>query len=193
MSDLIPANYYNATVVPVDGDKVQFGFTKEGKKQLAICFEILDGECAGRRITWFGYFGDTLSNGKTPTTVTERTIRSLRYCGFRGDDLMTVNDQALDQSVSITVEHSEYQGKVSAKVAWVNARGGGGFKLSAPMKKDDLRMFAAELKMAVRRIPEAAGEKAVRGASAPSDGEDVGDAPGTGDSHVTEDPDSIPF
>ncbi len=191
MSDMIPEGYYNATAVPVATDngpqKVQFGFTKENKRQVAVCFEILDGEYAGHKLTWFGYFTEK---------TTERTIQALRYCGFRGDDLMAANDQALDQAVSITVEHAEYLGKVSAKVAWVNAPGGGGFKLSAPMKKDDLRRFAAEMKMAVRGIPDAPGEKAVRGSSPGSDGDDAGDAPGTGDRHVGKGraaEDDIPF
>lgn len=192
MSELIPEGYYNAVAVPVTTDDgtmtIQFGYTKENKRQVAVCFEVLDGPHAGHRLTWFGYFTEK---------TTARTIQALRYCGFRGDDLAAAAAQTLDQQVSITVEHAEYNGKVSAKVAWVNAPGGGGFKLSAPMKRDDMRKFAAEMKMAVRSIPDAPGEKAVRGApSGGFDGDDVGDAPGTGDRHVGKSraaEDDIPF
>lgn len=190
MSDLIPVGYYNAVAVPVTTDDgpmtVQFGYTKESKRQVAVCFEVIDGPYMGQRLTWFGYFTEK---------ATARTIQALRFCGFRGDDLAAAVTQALDQQVSITVEHAEYNGKVSAKVAWVNAPGGGGFKLSAPMKRDDMRKFAAEMKMAVRAIPDAPGEKATRGQQAPSD-DDLGDAPGTGDRHVGKSraaDDDIPF
>jgi hypothetical protein len=189
--DLIPEGYYSAVVVPVATDegpqKVQFGFTKENKRQIAVCFEVIDGDYIGHKLTWFGYFTEK---------TTERTIQALRYCGFRGDDLMTVNEQALDQAVSITVEHAEYNGKISAKIAWVNAPGGGGFKLSAPMKKNDMRRFAAEMRMAVRGIPDAPGEKAVRGGRSSSSGEDLGDEPGVGDRHIGKGraaEDDIPF
>lgn len=154
MSEMIPPGYYNAVAVPVDvGDGrvwAQFGETDAGMKQVVLAFEILDGPEAGRRISWFGYFGPK---------STDRTIESLRLCGFTGDDLAQVPQQQLLQKVSITVEHSEWDGKVRAKVAWVNRPGGGGVKLDKPMDPNGLRLFAASLRAKVKSKPVVAGER----------------------------------
>lgn len=81
MANLIPPGYYRAVAVPVQTDDgetyVQFGETKDGNPQVAVTFAILDGSQQGRRSTWFGYFTEK---------TTKRTIESLRYCGFKGDD-----------------------------------------------------------------------------------------------------------
>jgi hypothetical protein len=161
--NLVPAGFYNAVAVAVDTDDgrvwAQFGETKNGTKQVVVTFELLEGAHAGRRLPWFGYF--------TKDSY-ERTIESLRLTGFKGDDLATVPFQQLNQKVSVTVEHSEWEGKVRAKIAWVNKPGGGGVKLASPLGKDALRMFAASLKAKVASKPEVAGEKAEGGGAAQS-------------------------
>lgn len=160
MSEMIAPGFYNAVAVPleIEGSRVwaQFGESKEGTKQVVVAFEILDGPEAGRRISWFGYFG--------PKSM-DRTIESLRLVGFTGDDLATLPTQQINQKVSITVEHSEWDGKVRAKVAWVNRPGGGGVKLEKPLAENDLRMFAASLRNRVKSKPAVAGEKVEPGAT----------------------------
>lgn len=193
-TDLIPEGYYRAAAVPVqadDGDVwVQFGETKDGNPQVAVQFAILDGPQAGRRLTWFGYF--------TEKSI-KRTIQGLRLCGFRGDDLAALTSQAINQEVSITVEHSEWDGKVSAKVAWVNAPGGGMVKLERPMNKDQIRIFGAKLKGHVRAVAEVRGQPAdapaTSGRSAPSDnGTRDGDAlTARGPAPPPPDDEGIPF
>lgn len=155
MADLIPQGYYRAVAVPVHTDDgevwVQFGETKDGSPQVAVQFAILDGPHAGRRCTWFGFF--------TEKSI-KRTIESLRFCGFKGDDLAKLPFQPISQEVSITVEHNEWDGKTSARVAWVNAPGGGGVKLEKPMSKDQLRLFGAKLKGHVKQVAEVSGSAA---------------------------------
>lgn len=185
MPDLIPAGYYRAVAVPVDTDDgptyVQFGESSKGTSQAVVNFEILDGECAGRRIVWFGYFSEK--------TVT-RTVESLRYCGFKGDDLAALLTQTLDQEVQLVIQHEDYQGTTSAKVAWVNRAGGGGFKLKEPMQKAGLQRFAAMMKNSVKAIPEAPGPKGERGAKpTPDQHRDVSSA----DAPASSDNDGIPF
>lgn len=156
---LIPEGRYRAFAVPVttmNGDTwCQIGESKNGKPQAVVNFEILDGEEAGRRIAWFGYFTE-----KTAA----RTVEALRYCGFTGDDLAAATVQPLEQEVEIVVNHETYEGKTSAKVQWVNRAGGGGFKLEKPMDRNGLNRFAAQMKNAVRQVPESPGAKAERGA-----------------------------
>lgn len=171
---MISEGRHNAVAVPVETDSgsvyAQFGVTNNGKNQVVVNFEILDGEDAGQTIAWFGYFA-TEKNAK-------KTIESLRNCGFKGDDLAACGDQVLDQRVSLVVEHEEYEGKVKAKVAWVNSSGGGGFRLEKPMADGDRRKFAASMKNLVRGVSEVSGEKGERGRSS-ADPEDRGDDPMT--------------
>lgn len=147
---MLPAGNYDAVATPDSelGLYAQFGESKNGKQQVAINFEIITGEHAGRHITWFGYF--------VPAAAT-RTIEALRYCGFRGDDLSTAPTQKLNQRVQIVVEHDEYQGRKSAKVKWVNRGGNGGVKLAKPYDAKAMRDLAQQLKATVSIIPEEAG------------------------------------
>lgn len=192
--DLIPAGQYAAVAVPVRteaGDSwAQFGETKNGNPQVAVNFEILEGEHSGRRITWFGYFTEK-------TTV--RTVESLRYCGFTGNDLAAATYMPLENEVQIVIDHEEYNGKWSAKVQWVNKAGGGLFKLEKPMDKRGLERFAAQMRGAVGAIPDAPGKKAERaqrpagnghGAQPPSPG---GPPAGWRDSAPPPDDSDIPF
>jgi len=182
MSDLVPAGFYRAVAVPVtiDGHPVwgQLGRSKnKGTEQVAMYFAILDdGPYKGRRLLWVGFFTETSA---------DRTIESLRFCGFRGDDLATVITGPLDQEVSITVEVEEYEGKKRSKVAWVN-ESGGGMKMANPMDAKDLRTFAAKFKAKVKGKPEIQGTKTTApppgAATAPAGGsdeppEDRGDDP----------------
>lgn len=173
---MIEAGYYRAVAVPVstpDGDTyAQFG---EGKNhpQVVVNFEILDGPEAGHRIAWFGHFSEK---------TIHRTVESLRYCGFKGDDLAGAVTQKLDQEVQIVVAHDDYNGKTTAKVNWVNRAGGDGFRMDKPMAGTALSRFAAQMKNAVRQIPEANGKKAERGA--PGTAQSTGDQSPPADDHI---------
>jgi len=162
MSDLIPPGFYNAVAVPTDVDGAQlwaqFGETKNGTKQVVLHFEILDGAHAGKRLPWFGFF---------TANSADRTIESLRACGFKGDDLALAQDQEMSLRVSVTVEHSTWEGKTRAKIAWVNRPGGGGVKLEKPMDANALRMFSASLKTRVAGKPVVSGEKGEPGKAPP--------------------------
>lgn len=195
-SNLIPIGYYRAVAVPVfiDGAELwaQFGETQEGQPQVAITFAILDGPSAGRRAAWFGSFS---------AAAIKRTIESLRYCGFKGDKLANLLSQKINQEVSITVEHNEWKGKVTAKVAWVNAAGGGGIKLAKPLGTDQLRLFSAKMEMHVKGVAEVAGAPAAApvaasqpAAAPPEPAEDKGDDPWAGGGNPPPPgDDSIPF
>jgi hypothetical protein len=87
-------------------------------------------------LPWFGSFS---------TAALEYTIKGLRRCGFQGDDISTINQQSLDQAVSVKVEHEEYNGRYYARVAFVN-KPGGTVKLNTPLSGTELRVFAAQLK-----------------------------------------------
>lgn len=148
---MLPIGNYEAVATPVETEDgpvyAQFGETKTGKQQVAITFEILASEYAGQRITWFGYF--------TPNAA-ERTVQSLRYCGFRGNDISQAPTQALTSRVQLAIEHDEYNGRTSTKVRWVNRPSSGGMVLAKPYDKKAMRDLAEQLKATVAIVPEEA-------------------------------------
>lgn len=183
MLDLIPNGTICkavATSIEVDGVPtfVQFGTTKgkdgsPGKKQVLMMFEILDGQHAGRRVPWWGYFTEK---------SWANTVKGLRACGFKGDELHTLPAQQLDQEVSITIGINEWEGKQNNRVAWVNPASSG-IKLADPMNGNDLRQFSAFMKSKASTIAAVDGKKADRSQKPGSDSQPSGpqDSPPPGD------------
>lgn len=191
---MIPAGTYPAVVVPqsLEGgaaSAARFGESKDkGTPFVLVAFEILSGPQAGQRISWFGYFTDK---------TVDRTVESLRACGFHGDDLAAFSDQNPDIEVQIVVGHEEYEGKMRAKVQWVNSLSRG-INIEKPMDKKSLGLFAARFKSKLKATAVVEGKKAERQAptAASSEPEDRGDEPGVNDRHVGSnhgDDDGIPF
>jgi hypothetical protein len=167
---MIPEGIYAAAVVPVETPhgslSIQFGPpTPNSPFSAALSFEIINGPCSGQRMTAFLYFGDKA--GKSGKTTFERSIESLRICGFTGDDLDKFSDQHPDQEVSLTVKHEVYtnpqtgEKKTTAKVAWINSPMRG-FVIEAPLATSDLRKFSAQFKGALKRMPPVVTRKAER-------------------------------
>lgn len=108
------------------------GYTKGGKEQIAVTFKLSTGES----ITWYGSFSDA---------AFDRTIKSLRACGWQGDDLSQLGT-ALIQNVELVIDYEDdLQGKPRPKVKWVNELGGGG-GLSNPMSPKQAADFARRMK-----------------------------------------------
>ncbi len=209
---MIPAGTYPAVVVPVEVDgemvSIQWGPASQNSPlSAAVAFEILSGQHAGQTITAFLHFSTEVKPGsKTGKSQMDRSIESLRYCGFTGDDIDQFFSQNPENEVSITVEHEEYQGKTRAKVAWINKPGGGGgFVLQKRMAPTDLKKMAARMKSKIKAAPVYEGKKAERQAPTASEGEgtggwnglDQGDPDPTAGTQVREpgadDDSSIPF
>lgn len=102
---------------------------KKGTPFVGVKFRVTDGEFAGETLKWEGYLSDKA--GASGKTTAERTIESLQYCGWRGDDLseFTKGLHGLDTSeVELVVEMEEGledPSKKFPKVQWVNRVGGG--------------------------------------------------------------------
>lgn len=127
---MIPVGKYKARAT--EGG---LGLTKGGREQVAVAMSIVDGDQAGNSLTWFGHF--------TPDT-TSRTLESLRHLGWKSDDLSDL-DGILDNEVEIVVEHDVYNGKTSAKIAWVN-RLGTGLALKERLDPAAAKAFAARMR-----------------------------------------------
>ena len=120
-----------------------FGLTKKDLEQIAVEFEILEGEDAGEFITWYGYF----------TADTEqRTLESLRACGWQGDDLAELKGMG-SRKVSLVIEDETFEGKTHSRVRWVNRFGGNGVRLAKTMDAQARRQLAARLRPAAAATP----------------------------------------
>lgn len=123
----------------------EFGYTEKGNEQVMVIFELTDPELAGETVPWWGYFTERTA---------ERTMQSLRFCGWKGDDVTTL-DGLTDNEVEVEIEHNTYKGKTNARVAWVN-RVGGGLQLKTPMAEAQRKAFAQKMKaLAVKTRKEA--------------------------------------
>lgn len=132
------------------------GESENGKPHIAVSFKIKDTDGEEKFVSWRGFFTDA---------AIDRTIESLRYLGFEGDDLG--NLVGLDKNeVELVVEDEEYEGKVYARVQWIN-------KPRAPMVKtvlegQKLSAFAAQMKSAFRAHDAANGKRTPTSRPAPS-------------------------
>lgn len=139
-----------------------FAKTKKGDEQVIVSFELSEGAHQGERIVWRGSFSE---NKCGATTVAQRTLDSLTYCGWDGDTEAGVYEYTDEEGIKrqeqvayltpsiatkdviLVVEHEEYEGKTSARVAWVNSADGGGALLAKnTMSADEGASFAARLK-----------------------------------------------
>ncbi len=133
MSSRFPEGYYKARAV-----SSQLGTTSKGTAQIAVEFELIDEAWNGQRITWFGFFSE-----KTK----ERTLESLRHCGWTDDDLAVDPLPGFGSvEVSLSIADEEYNGEVNSRVKWVNKAGGGGVELKSPMNDAQKKAFAASMK-----------------------------------------------
>lgn len=123
------------------------------KPMLVVLFDILTEGASHSSLTWRGFFTE-----KTE----ERTIESMRFMGFEGDNLEDI--VGLDKNeVELVVEDEEYmdgeEAKISAKVQFVNKLRA--LQVKAPLEGDGLKMFAARMKETFRRVDAAGGKRAV--------------------------------
>lgn len=116
----------------VEGD---LDITNNGTEQIAVRFVLTDGEHKGSYITWYGFFTEK---------TTERTLESLRHCGWQGDDLTNL-DGITENDVELVIEDEEGQdGEWRSRVRWVNQPGGRALK--SRMDEATKAAFAAKMR-----------------------------------------------
>lgn len=141
-----------------------FGVAKTGTHQIFVTCEILDVDAdgnekpSGEEITWIGSFTDK---------TTPRTIESLGYFGWTGDNLEELDDpsperifELMPSSVDLAVDVEDYEGKQQLRVKWVNAPGGGKFAFKEPLQGSALKSFAAQMRGTIRGARGATGPRA---------------------------------
>ncbi len=131
--DLIPAGKYVARA-----EHWKLGEASTGSEQVVVDFKFSDPALGS--ILWFGFF--------TEKTY-ERTVESLRHCGWKGTDVLELDTPQADlnaNEVEIVVEHDTYKGKTSAKVAWVNNLSRAGVNVVAPLAIEKRTSFQQRMK-----------------------------------------------
>ncbi len=125
--------HYKARALDAD-----FGFAGTGTKQVALSFEILDGDERGEHISWYGFF--------TQNTA-ERTVESLRHCGcvFPDDRLDDLNGLGNTEVELVVEEETSERGEAKSRVRWVN-RLGGGVALGSRMDEVEKRALSDEMR-----------------------------------------------
>lgn len=166
MSNLIPEGSYTARAV----GEVQYGVTKSGGDFVRLALSVQTGE-GPRTMSRDLYFTDKTA---------ERSIESLRHCGWTGNDLNTLAigvDGLGDVDASVTVEHEDYtpegetEPRTVAKIAWINAAGGA--KVLAPMSDGQRQAFGQRFKglaMKIKPTAAPAGAKPAAPAQRPANG-----------------------
>lgn len=110
------------------------GHSQKGTPQIAIELQVLEGQCEGESMTWYGSFSEAAH---------PYTFNSMRTLGWEGDDLGDLSTLNKNE-VQITVAEEEYNGEVNLRVKWINPLGG--LALKDPMKPDQIKAFAARMK-----------------------------------------------
>lgn len=145
-----------------------WGLGTAGQKatpEVAVEFGIITPGADVQAITWHGYLTDA---------ALERTVESLRHCGWKGDDVSDGLPGLDTNEVSLVIEDEEYEGRTYPKVQFVNRKGG--LALKAPMAQDQAKAFGASLKDKIRAIEAAKGSKPAS-SSTPSAPPSNGSAP----------------
>jgi hypothetical protein len=136
MENIFPQGIFTAAVI----DK-GLGRSSKGTAQVFVSFQAKDGEAAGQTIAWYGSFSDA---------ALPYTMEKLRTTGFAGDDLSDISSVGSAGDVQIVVAHEKYEGKIRAKVQFINALGGA--RLANPMDDADKRRFAAEMRSKIAAL-----------------------------------------
>jgi len=118
---MIKAGRYMAKV---NGAVVLGTSSQKGTPFIEFYLTVVKGDEAGQSVRYTGYFSDKTAR---------RTVQSLQYCGWKGDDLGVFADgtlHGLDGSeVEIDVEIEPYtsstgEEREAPRVAWINKSGG---------------------------------------------------------------------
>jgi hypothetical protein len=157
----------------------KFGTSEKGTEFIAVEFSIEEGEHAGARLSWRGFFTDATQ---------QRTIESLRYCGWAGDNITDLEGLGKNL-VQLVIEPEEYNGKTYPRIQWVNRLGN--LAVKNEMDAGARASFAARMKGHVLGVD----KSLANGTAAPARSSGNGAAPPP--SHQSDDPgfgdDDIPF
>lgn len=89
----------------------------------------------GESLTWYGFFTDK---------TLDRTVESMRACGWQGVDLTDLSGMDANEVVLVVEHETDESGAIRPRVRWVNSQGG--LAMSNALAGDDLAAFAATMR-----------------------------------------------
>lgn len=127
---------------------------KKGTPFIEFYFKLIGGENNGGEVKWTGYFPP--DNPK----VCVRTLESLQFCGWEGDDISEFADGELHgldaNEVETVVELEDYENdegetRTVPRVQWVNKLGGH-LQVQNAMSKEEAGSFGEQMKGLVLKL-----------------------------------------
>ncbi len=134
------------------------GYTEGGNDQVEIGFVLAEGPSQGQPIRYWGTFGES---------SLEITFNALRNAGWTGDDLADLSSVGQsDAQPYLVIAHEEWQGKVSARVKWVNSPST--VVMKNVMNRGETQAFAQRMRGSIMALHQKLAAK--RGSGAPATG-----------------------
>lgn len=137
---------------------------------IGIQFELLDEHVNGITMNWSGWLTDA---------AIDRTLESLRACGWRGKDLSDLTGIG-DRRVTVVIndEVSQKDGKTYARISFVNKLGGGRLTVNTELAPDRMRQLVAISKAKAAELPVLAPDlgapPVAKGEREPGSDDDIG-------------------
>jgi hypothetical protein len=137
-----------------------FGRTGTGLEQIAVVYELTEGEFSGKQYTWYGFFN-------SPENF-ERTAQSLMFSGWDGQDFRALTGMG-SKIPSLTIESEFYAppGKPGAwrfKIQWVNDPDSDGIAMKDRYSPNEVADFASRMN---GQLAELRAKLAAKGAGKP--------------------------
>ncbi len=154
---------------------------KTGAIGVDVIVETVEGAHAGDRLRWYGHL---VNADGTNSEYAQRVIESLRYLGWRTDDLSDLSGLGESNAIAVVEHKTNDQGKTFAEVKWINSLTGGAkiadeSRVSGTAAKQLGQRFSA-LARGVKTPAKPASNSATKRAGAPS----FDDVPDFGDDNL---------
>ncbi len=159
---MIPEGKYQARA-----EHWKLGESANGNESVAVDFKFVDPALG--TILWFGYFSDKSY---------ERTVESLRHCGWKGNDVLELDTPQADlntNEVELVIQHETYEGKTRARVAWVNGLGRAGVNVVTPLAVERRAAFQQRMKANILSIEQGKPKVAAAQRQSPAPAGQAGD------------------
>lgn len=114
----------------------KFSKTKTGKDNVVVLLEVIEGECEGEQIIWYGYFTQKCA---------DFTFDALKVLGWDGEDLTTLDGFGDGVAEAVIVNGTDQNGNHKLEVRYINSIGGGSkLRVKNAVEGDDLKALAAK-------------------------------------------------
>lgn len=153
---LLPASAYRVKCVDH-----AWGFTSKDKEQIGLQLQIVEGDHAGKLITYYGFFTD-----KTE----EHSLKAMRALGWVGNDIQKMESMYTKEAMAVVEHETDDDGQLRARVRWIN---GVGVMMQKRMEGADLAKFGKRISGLAARLASGGGGTstgAARLGSVPNDG-----------------------